>query len=244
MTTLFISDLHLDESRPDITAGLLRLLSEQAPAAEALYILGDLFEAWIGDDEESALADSVANALRRVAELGIPIRFAHGNRDFLIGETYAARCGMQMLAETTVVDLYGIPTLLLHGDTLCSDDLAYQAFRSQVRQSGWQQGFLAQPLSARRAFAAEARARSQQHTRAAGMAIMDVAATAVTETFRLHGASRMIHGHTHRPAIHPSLDVDGRSCQRIVLGDWHHHGSMLRVDASGASLITLPLATS
>lgn len=241
MTSLFISDLHLDESRPDITAGLLRFLSEQAPAAESLYILGDLFESWIGDDEKSILADSVATALRTLADRGIPIRFVHGNRDFLIGDDYAARCGMQLLGETTVIDLYGTATLLLHGDTLCTDDLPYQAFRAQVRESGWQQGFLAQPLQARRNFAAQARARSQQHTRNASMDIMDVAPAAVAEAFRLHGASRMIHGHTHRPAIHPGINVDARSCQRIVLGDWHEHGSVLSVQPSGASLLKLAL---
>ncbi len=241
MTALFISDLHLDDTRPDITVALLRFLAEQAPAAEALYILGDLFEAWIGDDDSSALADAVASALRTVSDGGVPIHFVHGNRDFLIGPDYAAHCGMRLLAETTVLDLYGIRTLLLHGDTLCSDDIAYQSFRAQVRQSEWQRQFLAQSLADRRAFAAEARARSQAHTRSTTMDIMDVAPAAVADAFRVHGADRMIHGHTHRPAIHPPLDVDGRDAQRIVLGDWHRQGSLLRLDHAGARLEALPL---
>ncbi len=241
MTTLFISDLHLDEARPDITAALLRFLAEQAPAAEALYILGDLFEAWIGDDDASALADAVATALQTVSDGGVPIHFVHGNRDFLIGPDYAARCGMRLLAETTVLDLYGTRTLLLHGDTLCSDDIAYQSFRAQVRQREWQQHFLAQSLAERRAFAAQARARSQAHTQSAAMDIMDVAPAAVADAFRVHGADRMIHGHTHRPAIHPMLDVSGSDRQRIVLGDWHRQGSLLRLDHAGARLESLAL---
>jgi UDP-2,3-diacylglucosamine hydrolase len=241
MTTLFISDLHLDDSRPDITAALLALLSGEARHADALYILGDLFEAWIGDDDDLALAREVAQGLQGLSASGVRLYFMHGNRDFLIGADYARRCGMHLLDETTVVDLHGTPTLLLHGDTLCTADTSYLKFRAQVRQASWQAGFLAQSLDARRAFAANARAQSKAHTQSAAMDIMDVTSDAVADAFRQHAVRRMIHGHTHRPAIHAPTDVDGRSCQRIVLGDWHRQGSVLRVDASGVRLDTLPL---
>jgi UDP-2,3-diacylglucosamine hydrolase len=241
MTTLFISDLHLDDSRPDITAALLALLSGEARNAKALYILGDLFEAWIGDDDDSALSREVAQGLQNLSASGVTLHFMHGNRDFLLGTDYARRCGMHLLDETAVVDLYGTPTLLLHGDTLCTADAGYLKFRAQVRQPVWQTGFLAQSLDARRAFAANARAQSKMHTQAAAMDIMDVTSDAVTDAFRRHAVTRMIHGHTHRPAIHAPTDVDGRACQRIVLGDWHRHGSVLRVDASRLQLDTLPM---
>jgi len=240
MTTLFISDLHLDETRPDISAALQRLLAGEARSAQALYILGDLFEAWIGDDDPSALADEVALALRAVHDAGIPLFFVHGNRDFLLGAAYAQRCGMRLLDEASVVDLHGTPTLLMHGDTLCTSDVAYLKFRAQVRHPDWQAAFLSQPLEARRAFAAQARAHSRTHTQSAPMDIMDVTPDAVTEAFRVHGVTRLIHGHTHRPAIHPGEQVDGRACQRIVLGDWHRQGSVLRVDDTGVRLGTLP----
>lgn len=243
MSTLFISDLHLEEARPDITQALLRLLSLEAWQADALYILGDLFEAWIGDDDRSALTETVAGALHGIADAGVPIWFLHGNRDFLLGENYAQRCGMQLLPETIVVDLYDTPTLLLHGDTLCTADTAYLQFRAQVRQPEWQSAFLSQSIDARRAFAANARAQSRQHTQSTSMAIMDVSADAVAEAFRMHGVSRLIHGHTHRPAIHPIESIDGRDCQRVVLGDWHQQGSVLRVDADGIELATLPFRT-
>ncbi len=239
MTTLFISDLHLDDSRADITAALLTLLSGEARRADALYILGDLFEAWIGDDDDSALSREVAQGLQALSASGVPLHFTHGNRDFLLGAGYAQRCGMHLLDETTVISLYGIPTLLLHGDTLCTADVGYLKFRAQVRQASWQSEFLARSLDARRAFAANARAQSKVHTQAAAMDIMDVTGDAVAKAFRQHAVTRMIHGHTHRPAIHMPIDVGGRSCQRIVLGDWHRHGSVLHVDAAGAQLETL-----
>ena len=240
MTTLFISDLHLEDSRPDITDALLHLLAGEARSADALYVLGDLFEAWVGDDDDSTLADTVAVALRAVADAGVAIAFVHGNRDFLIGNDYAQRCGMCLLDDASVVDVHGVPTLLLHGDTLCTADTAYLQFRAQVRQPSWQTAFLSQPLPARRAFAANARVQSKLHTQSAAMTIMDVAEDAVADAFRSHRVQRMIHGHTHRPAIHAPLRVDGLDCQRIVLGDWHRHGSILRVDDADLTLDTLP----
>ena len=237
MTTLFISDLHLDDSRPAVTALFLAWLGGEARAADALYILGDLFEAYIGDDDDAALIDEVAAALRAVVVAGVPVRFIHGNRDFLLGDAFAQRAGMQLLADGSVVELHGQATLLLHGDTLCTDDVAYQRVRAQLRDPRWQQQFLAQPLAARRAFAAQARAESAKHTGSMSSEIMDVTASAVAAALDQAGVTRMIHGHTHRPAIH---DVgDGR--QRIVLGDWYDQGSLLRVSSGGVELAQLPL---
>lgn len=241
MHTLFISDLHLDESRPDITAALIKLTRGSARDAQALYILGDLFEAWIGDDDSSALADEVAAALFALQATGVPLHFMQGNRDFLIGPRYAARCGMRLMAEFEVIDLYNQPTLLLHGDTLCTDDARYLQFRQQVRQPQWQESFLAQPITARQAFAAQARAQSRAHTQSMDSNIMDATLEGITAAFREHDVELMIHGHTHRPAIHSPLLIDDRYRQRIVLGDWHQQASVLRVDANAAELLGEPL---
>lgn len=244
MATLFISDLHLDESRPDITALFLHFLETEAANAEALYILGDLFEAWVGDDEASTLADSVRGALFRLSTNGLPVYFMRGNRDFLVGPRFAADTGARLLADPCVLMLHGEPTLVMHGDLLCSDDLAYQAFRRQVRDPSWQENFLSQPLQARHFFAAQARLASQQH-QAGVMAdttkesITDVSPATVQATMMRYGVTRLIHGHTHRPAIH-ALDVDDRPARRIVLGDWYTQGSVLRASADGFELSALP----
>ncbi len=230
--TLFVSDLHLDESRPQITSLFERFLAGEARNAAALYILGDLFETWIGDDDDAALPARVAKALRALADTGVPIFFVAGNRDFLLGAEYAARTGLTLLADSTVHVIASQPTLLMHGDTLCTDDDAYQAFRAQVRDDHWQRAFLAQPLDARRAFAARARVGSRQHTRATPEVLMDVNASAVAAALRAAGVHRLIHGHTHRPAIH-RLALDGRPAERIVLGDWYTQGSRLRVGPGG-----------
>lgn len=245
MTTLFISDLHLDASRPAITDLFLEFLRGEAMAAEALYILGDLFEAWVGDDDDSPLAARVATALRAVSDAGVPVYFIRGNRDFLLGEDYARRAGMRILPDPAVIDLYGEPVLLMHGDLLCSDDTAYQAFRAQTRNLAWQQQFLAQPLAARLAFAQQARAASQAHQsgmiqndRAQFETVTDVTPATVEETLRHYGIDRLIHGHTHRPALH-AMTIGDRACQRIVLGDWYEQGSVLRVDGTDYQLQTL-----
>lgn len=242
MTTLFISDLHLDDSRPNITALFLDFLKNNARRAEALYILGDFFEAWVGDDDDSSLGKTVTHALRELSEHGVPIFFMRGNRDFLIGADFANRAGLQILPDPCVLELYGTPTLLMHGDLLCSDDTAYQAFRAQVRGNAWQSQFLSQPLAARQAFAAQARAASKQHQ--SGLMddkqenIMDVTQTTVEAIMKRYGVNRLIHGHTHRPAIH-QFHVDEVSSQRIVLGDWYSQGSVLQVDSDGAFLDTI-----
>ena len=235
MTTLFISDLHLDDARPHIVEDFERFCAGEARSADALYILGDLFEAYIGDDDDAALNARIARALRGVADAGVPVRFIAGNRDFLLGSDYARRCGMDLVDDGAVIDLHGTPTLILHGDVLCTDDAAYLAFRRQVRDPAWQAAFLARPLAERRAFAAQARDASRAHTSSTDMAIMDVNQHAVEGALHQAGVTRMIHGHTHRPAIHDFM-LDGKPAQRIVLGDWYEQGSVLRVDRDGARL--------
>ncbi len=235
MATLFISDLHLEDSRPHISDLLLRLLAGPAREAESLYILGDLFEFWIGDDVLTETARNVADGIRALSESGVPCYFMHGNRDFLIGASYAGMSGMELLPESLVIDLYGSPTLLLHGDTLCTDDVEYQAFRKQVRDPDWQAAFLAQPVESRLATARQARDASKQHMAGASMEIMDVNDKAVIRAFERHNVDRMIHGHTHRPAFHKHTLEDGREARRTVLADWYESGSVLWVSEEGQS---------
>jgi UDP-2,3-diacylglucosamine hydrolase len=226
MKTFFISDLHLDETRPHIVELFTQFLAGDARQAKALYILGDLFESWIGDDDDSALATKIATSLSTLRDSGVPIYFMQGNRDFFLGTDYAQRSGMTILSDPTVIDLDGERVLLMHGDTLCVDDVAYQKFRTMVRDPSWQRDFLAKPLSERRVFAAKARAESMKHTGNAKAEIMDVNATAIESAMRAHGVRRLIHGHTHRPATH-RLTIDGQPAERIVLGDWYEQRSVL-----------------
>jgi UDP-2,3-diacylglucosamine hydrolase len=231
--SLFISDLHLSPDTPEATGTLLGFLREAAPAADALYVLGDLFEYWIGDEGlAQPFAMQIAQAFRALADGGVPVFFMHGNRDFLIGDRFALASGMKLLTDPTLVDLYGSRTLLMHGDTLCSDDQEYQKFRAMVRNPAWQQAFLAKPLEERVRMAREVRGTSEQAKRVKDMAIMDVAPATVDDTFRAHQYARLIHGHTHRPARHEHR-VDGRDCERWVLADWYDHGSYLECDAIG-----------
>ena len=238
MTTLLVSDLHLDAGRPGITQLFLDFLSGQARQADALYVLGDLFEAWVGDDDPGEPGASVCAALQALANSGVPVFLMRGNRDFLFGPGIAARCGATLLPDPCVVDLHGRPTLLMHGDLLCSDDAGYQAFRRQVRDPAWQASFLAQPLEARQAFAAKARAASREHQSGMAESITDTNAATVAAAMSHHGVDRLVHGHTHRPAIH-AVTVDGRPATRVVLGDWYDQGSVLRVDADGLALSRL-----
>jgi len=227
--TLFIADLHLDLARPHIVSLFEDYLAgDEVRRAEALYILGDLVEAWIGDDDDAELPERIAAATRGVRDAGVPVYFMVGNRDFLLGEAFARRAGLTLLEDAIVHAVGGRPTLLMHGDVLCTDDVAYQAVRAQVRTPQWRQQFLSMPLEARRAFAAKAREDSRAHTGSASESIMDVNAEAVAQAMRTHGVDRMIHGHTHRPAVH-AFDLDGHGAERIVLGDWYQHGSVLRV---------------
>ena len=239
MATLFISDLHLEPTRPGITALFLDFLEQRARHAEALYILGDLFEAWIGDDDDAELGGMVADALRTLTRQGVPTYFMHGNRDFLLGERFAAASGMQLLPESVVIDLAGERVLLLHGDTLCTDDVEYQAFRAQVRDPAWRARILALPLAPRRALASQMRETSRQAARQKAADIMDVNPTAVDQALRAHRVRRLIHGHTHRPAIH-HWTLDGQSATRAVLGDWYNQGSVLVGDVAGWRLEPFP----
>jgi UDP-2,3-diacylglucosamine hydrolase len=238
MATLLISDLHLEPGSPGTLERFLRLIAGPARSADALYILGDLFEAWIGDDDDSVLATQVADALQALSASGVPIAFQHGNRDFLLGPGYARRCGMRLLDEQAVEVIAGVPTLLMHGDTLCTADHAYLAFRPQVRDPAWQRAFLSRSLDERRAFAAAARRESERHTAGASTTIMDVSADAVTEALRTSGVGRLVHGHTHRPAVH-GLVVDGRYSERIVLPDWYPAAVAVWFDTAGVHFKTL-----
>lgn len=237
--SLFISDLHLCSSRPAITSQFLAFLHTIAPQAEALYILGDFFEYWAGDDDLAQHATIIA-ALRQLADQGTRIYFMHGNRDFLIGEDFSAAAGLQLLPDPTLLTLYGRRVLLSHGDALCTDDVAYQAFRQQVRTSAWQQQFLQQDLSVRKAQIEALRQRSEQEKSTKQQTIMDVNAEAVAQLLRDYDYPELlIHGHTHRPDSH-QLQVDGHDSVRWVLGDWYEQGSCLRMDAQGLSNIALP----
>lgn len=230
--SLLISDLHLCDSRPAITAQFLGFLQQQASQAEALYILGDFFEYWAGDDD-LAQHQPIIQALHTLSEQGTRLYFMHGNRDFLIGEAFAAAAGLALLPDPTLVTLYGKRVLLSHGDALCTDDIAYQAFRRQVRAPAWQQTFLQQPLPARKAQIEALRQRSEHEKSGKEESIMDVNAEAVTALLREYDYPELlIHGHTHRPALH-TLEVDGHRTDRWVLGDWYEQGSCLVVDRQG-----------
>ena len=239
MATLFIADLHLQTEEPAITAGFLRFLRTQASAADALYILGDLFEAWIGDDDPTPLHHEVAAALRALTESGVPCYFIHGNRDFLLGKRFARESGMQLLPEEKVLNLYGRNVLIMHGDTLCTDDAGYQAFRAKVHQPWLQTLFLALPLFIRRRIAARMRAGSKAANSSKSVDIMDVNPQAVIDAMERQHVQYLIHGHTHRPAVH-ALTVNGMPAQRVVLGAWHSEGSMVKVTPEGIELSHFP----
>jgi UDP-2,3-diacylglucosamine hydrolase len=240
MAVFFISDLHLCDARPDISRVFFRFLRGPAREAESLYILGDLFEYWAGDDDlGDPFNTSIADALAEYSRTGIPLRFMHGNRDFLLDGEFASACGGQLLGDPHALDLFGAPTLLMHGDTLCTDDLDYQKFRAQVRNPNWQKGFLALPLEQRKRQIEAVRQTSESEKTRKAPDIMDVNARAVEAALREHAYPRLIHGHTHRPARHVHR-VDGRTCERWVLADWYRTGSYLRCDESGCTPVQLP----
>ena len=233
MTTLFISDLHLCPTRPSINRLFFGFLEDTAAQALALYVLGDLFEYWAGDDD---LADpfnhEVALAFARLSKSGVALYFMHGNRDFLLGDAFVAACGGQLLPDPTLIHLYGKPTLLMHGDSLCIDDLAYMAFRNSVRDPLWQSNFLAQPLAQRKTQIEALRRDSEREKKHKSDTIMDVNPSAVLDVLHAHQCPRLIHGHTHRPARYLH-EVDGKACERWVLTDWYLHGGYLSCDADG-----------
>jgi len=238
VATLFISDLHIDASRDDITEQLLRFLKTEANGAAALYILGDLFESWIGDDAPDAAQSAVIAGLHELTSSGVPCFVMHGNRDFLLAAEFARASGARLLPDPLIATLYGEPVLVMHGDALCTDDRAYQRLRATVRDAAWQRQFLALSIEARRALAGAARAGSQAHTAAMENTITDVNSDSVAAALRAAGTATLLHGHTHRPAIH-ALEVDGKPRTRIVLGDWYHQGSVLRWDHDGPELRSL-----
>lgn len=242
--TLFIADLHLHPAQPAVLQHFFAFLAHRAPQAEALYILGDLFEAWLGDDEDLPALMPLYTALRHLSQQGTRLYFMHGNRDFLLGPRFAERCGGELItADSHYLDLYGTPTVLMHGDTLCSRDVAYQHFRQQVRDPAWQRHFLALPLAQRRDAAQQARAQSQQQIQQQTAEIMDVTPNAVTETMRQHGVQHLIHGHTHRPAVH-EFELDNQPAYRYVVGDWQTQGAkILSCEPSAWTLIHFPSAS-
>ncbi|HAU4366433.1 TPA: UDP-2,3-diacylglucosamine diphosphatase [Citrobacter amalonaticus] len=239
MTTLFIADLHLCTEEPAITAGFLRFLAGEARQADALYILGDLFEAWIGDDDPNPLHREIAAAIKAVVDSGVPCFFIHGNRDFLIGKRFACESAMTLLPQEKVLNLYGRRVLILHGDTLCTDDAGYQAFRAKVHQRWLQTLFLALPLCIRKRVAARMRADSKAANRSKSLEIMDVNPHAVIAEMEKHHVQWLIHGHTHRPDVHP-LTANGEPAFRVVLGAWHTEGSMVKVTPDDVELIAFP----
>lgn len=231
MTTLFISDLHLCDQQPQITRSFIQFCQKQARDARALFILGDFFEYWLGDDAVDKTANVAKEALQALSAAGTQLYFMAGNRDFLLGQAYAGACGMHLLCEPHVIELGGEPVLLVHGDAECTDDAAYQQVRKQFRNPQWQQQFLAMPIEQRIEFARQARQASQQHTQNSEQMIMDVNQQAIDGLYRTHQVKTLIHGHTHRPAVHRQGDR-----LRIVLGDWHQQISYLRFDDQGFAL--------
>ncbi len=241
MATYFISDLHLSPARPDITAGLFAFVQTHLRDAEALYLLGDIFDAWIGDDDDEPGLQAIKGALAALTADGLAVYFQRGNRDFLVGEQFAAQTGVELLPDSTIIDLYGRQALLLHGDTLCTGDAEYQKFRTMVRDDAWQAQILALPLLQRRALAAKMRAESQSLNAIKASDIMDVTPSEVVKVMRDAGVDLLIHGHTHRPAKH-ALTLGQSPAQRIVLGDWHHQGWYLKATADGSlALVEFPL---
>ena len=239
MSTLFISDLHLCADRPQINRCFLGFLEREARSARALYILGDLFEYWAGDDDlDDPFNAAVATALARLTGRGVPVCLIHGNRDFVIGEAFARASGVSLLPDPVLLNLYGQPVLLTHGDTLCTLDLEYQAFRRVARSETWIRNLLEKPLAERKATIEALRRQSEKEKRSKPVEIMDVAPAEVEATLRRHGYPRLIHGHTHRPARHVHM-VDGHACERWVLADWYQAGSYLACDESGCHPVHL-----
>ncbi len=237
--SLFISDLHLSADHPETASAFSEFLASTATQAEALYILGDLFEYWAGDDDiHDPFNQQIIQALARLHSNGVAIYLMHGNRDFLMGEVLAKACGAYLLPDPSLCVIHGNSTLLMHGDTLCTDDTDYMAFRRQVRTPEWKTTFLAQPLTLRKAQIEHLRAQSKQAQSRKTAEIMDVNVESVINMLRQHAYPRLIHGHTHRPARHVH-NVDGQTCERWVLPDWYEQGGYLRCDECGCAAIRI-----
>lgn len=239
MPTLFISDLHLEAGRPEIGVQFLDFLSGEARDADTLYILGDLFEVWLGDDDPNPYYAGMKAAIRELVDSGIPVFFMHGNRDFMIGDEFATETGVTILQDPELIDLHGEKVLLSHGDALCTDDVEYQRFRTMTRNPEWQAMMRAKTIQERIAHALEARQGSMEHGESLDDEITDVNQGAVEALIRKHGVDILLHGHTHRPAIH-EVRLGNRTATRIVLGDWFEQGSVLRWDANGPRLEEMP----
>ncbi|MEJ2328693.1 MAG: UDP-2,3-diacylglucosamine diphosphatase [Gammaproteobacteria bacterium] len=236
---LLISDLHLSPEQPATVQRFLHFTRERARQARDLYILGDLFDAWIGDDNDAFPYGEIRNSLSELVQSGTAVYLQHGNRDFLLGEVFCKQTGCMLIADEEVRDFFGTPTLLMHGDTLCTDDVAYQQARQLLRSKAFITDFLKKPLQERALIAAEYRKKSGEATSLLAAEIMDVNQQAVTDVMRKHAVCRLVHGHTHREAIH-QLEIDGRTCERIVLGEWHpDHGMALSVSATGINALVV-----
>ncbi len=240
-SVLLISDLHLEPVRPELTRAFFKFLETTACEASALYILGDFFNVWIGDDDDAPLCGDISGALKKLSDTGTAVYLMHGNRDFLMGDHWAKACGATLIHEPYLLQQEDANVLLLHGDALCTRDTDYMAFRKMVREVKWQQEFLARPLIERRAFADQARARSKTMSSNKPDDIMDVTPEEVERVLHDSGTVTLIHGHTHRPKVH-MLTLDGRPAKRIVLGDWGTKGWYVRLAAGQAELLNFPIA--
>jgi UDP-2,3-diacylglucosamine hydrolase len=238
--TYFIADLHLCENRPDITACFLRFLKSDAIVAEKLYILGDLFEAWVGDDDDSPYLKTIADALTQLSLTGTKIYYIHGNRDFLLGKRFAKLAKMSLLPEVETIDLYGRHVVIMHGDTLCTRDIDYQVFRKKSRSWWWQTAVKSLPLFLRKRMAANYRKKSTAATAMKSQEIMDVTENEVIDCLEKYQSQLLIHGHTHRPAVH-KVFANNADAERIVLGDWYEQGAWLKVTPDSIELLNQPL---
>ena len=238
MTTLFLSDIHVSDEHPEISEHLKEFLLEEKFKINTIYILGDLFEYWLGDDDPNPSYREIKLLLKNLSQKGISIFFMHGNRDFLIGEKFAEEAGCHILPDPHVMDLFGKKVLMSHGDIFCTDDKEYQSFRNQTRDPAWKESILSKSLRFREEFAKKARLESSKHTSSKKNEIMDVNKDEIIKMYEKYNVDIIIHGHTHRPAIH-DIFFNGKNCQRIVLGDWYEQGSILRCDEAGFDLIQL-----
>ena len=241
MSLILISDIHLQPGRPDLSAGLSRFLDNLDHDCQQLYLLGDLFEYWIGDDAPLPGAEQLAEQLRGLSDRGVLLFFQAGNRDFLVGQQWLKQAGTQLLPEAFKLRFPdGVMTLLMHGDQLCTDDTAYQAFRQQVRDPAWQQFFLSKSVDERIAIAEQLRTESKKQGATKTEAIMDVSPTTVQQAMEKAAVSRLIHGHTHRPAVH-QLELTSGTAERMVLGDWDKKGWYIKADTTGTQLLSFEL---
>jgi UDP-2,3-diacylglucosamine hydrolase len=235
VTAIFISDLHLTAGDAETTRRFVDFMEGPARAARELYILGDLFEAWIGDDDDDPRLEPIVVALRRLTDSGVACAMMHGNRDFLLGKRFCLATGARLLGDYERITLFGEAVLLTHGDLLCTDDTRYMTLRAELRSPDWQRDFLARPLEERRQIASDLRQLSATEIAAKDEYIMDVNQATVERTMREHGVTLLMHGHTHRPAVH-RFDLDGRPAARIVLGAWYHDPTVVRWTAEGFEL--------